>query len=323
MPAVIAIATAPQDTTRTAAARRGAPPSRAPTSPSSPSAISVTTTVVPSRTPAGVTATAKSGSVAPAANESADVHAAWNGRAEPCLVEAQLVAGVRPQRAAARQRRRHLARQRRREAPFLIDPGELAKLAGRVPAKLARLEAHVGLLGVPLRADRHILAGGHRERSRHQPGDPRDDDRRARRARRRHPQHEARGRQDAVVGAEHASAQPVGTMAEMDFGTGPRRAHARATVLRAACSACSWASGSGRRRRCSGSIARRGRRSVGVDQVVVERVANQLGARGEPDLLLDVRAVRLDRPDRQEELLTDLGVGVTERDQAEHLELAS
>lgn len=79
MPAVVAIATAPHTMTRTVARRRGAPPSRAPMSPSSPSAIRVTTTVAPTRAAAGIAATASSGSAAPVANASADAQAAWNG----------------------------------------------------------------------------------------------------------------------------------------------------------------------------------------------------------------------------------------------------
>jgi hypothetical protein len=41
----------------------------------------VTATVTPTRAPAGTTTTANNGSAAPVANDSADVHAAWNGRA--------------------------------------------------------------------------------------------------------------------------------------------------------------------------------------------------------------------------------------------------
>ena len=239
MPAVTAIAAAPQARTRTIARRGGAPPSRAPTSPSSPSASSVTTTVTPTRADAGVTATASNGSAAPAENESADVHAAWNGRARR--------ASSRPSssRACARSappRDSAVAtslRQRRRQAPLLVDAGELAQLAGRVAAELARFQAHVGPLGVALRADRHVLPGGHRQRACHQPGDARDDDRAARRAGRGHAEHEARGRHDAVVGAEHRGAQPVRAVAEMDLGTGRRRTHAQPTVLPASAGSAS------------------------------------------------------------------------------------
>ena len=53
----------------------------------------------------------------------------------------------------------------------------------------------------------------------------------------------------------------------------------------------------------------------------VERVAHELGARGAAQLLLDVRAVGLDRPHREEQLLGDLGVRVAECDEAQHLDL--
>ena len=104
MPAVTAIARAPQAMTRIVAARRGAPPSRAPRSPSRASASKVTTTMArPAPAPASAAA-ASSGSAAPAENASADVHAAWNGRASRPCVEAELVAGVRLERVAARER---------------------------------------------------------------------------------------------------------------------------------------------------------------------------------------------------------------------------
>ena len=49
---------------------------------------------------------------------------------------------------------------------------------------------------------------------------------------------------------------------------------------------------------------------------------HELGAAGAPDLLLDVRAVRLDRAHAQVELPGDLGVGVAERDLPQDLDLA-
>src|SRR3954453_3527119 len=73
--------------------------------------------------------------------------------------------------------------------------------------------------------------------------------------------------------------------------------------------------------------ARRGRRRrlrtwSDVDEMMLERVAHELGARGAVDLLLDVRAVRLDRARGEEQLFGDLGVGVPESDQAQDLDLA-
>src|SRR6476659_728833 len=76
IPAVTAMAIAPQTTTRIVARSPGAPPSRAPTLPSKARAISVTVTVATSRTDAGTKITANSGNAAPAENDSADAHAA-------------------------------------------------------------------------------------------------------------------------------------------------------------------------------------------------------------------------------------------------------
>src|SRR5271170_4531926 len=58
------------------------------------------------------------------------------------------------------------------------------------------------------------------------------------------------------------------------------------------------------------------------DQPALQRVADEVGAGGERELLLDVRAVRLDRAHGQVQLLRDLRVGVPKGDQAQHVELA-
>src|SRR5688572_13683354 len=59
----------------------------------------------------------------------------------------------------------------------------------------------------------------------------------------------------------------------------------------------------------------------GLEQPVLERVAHEVGAGREAELALDVRAVCLDRPHAEEELLADLGIGVPEGDQAQDLDL--
>ena len=101
MLAVIAIATAPQATTRTVARRRGAPPSRAPRPPSSPSASSVTTTVTAARA-----ARRRHGDGQQRQRRTGRERQRRRPRGlerpgQPPLVEAQLVAGMRLQRAAA------------------------------------------------------------------------------------------------------------------------------------------------------------------------------------------------------------------------------
>ena len=65
-----------------------------------------------------------------------------------------------------------------------------------------------------------------------------------------------------------------------------------------------------------------GSRPLDVDQAAVDRVADQLRAGRHRELLLDVGAMGLDGAHTQVELLGDLVVGVPERDQPQHLELA-
>ena len=72
----------------------------------------------------------------------------------------------------------------------------------------------------------------------------------------------------------------------------------------------------------SAAVSIRGFPRLQLDELVLERVPHELRARRAAQLLLDVRAVGLDRARREEELLRDLAVGVAQRDQAEHLHLA-
>ena len=53
-----------------------------------------------------------------------------------------------------------------------------------------------------------------------------------------------------------------------------------------------------------------------------EGVAHELGAGGAAQLLLDVRAVGLDGPHAEEQLLGDLRVRVAERDEPQDVDLA-
>lgn len=59
-----------------------------------------------------------------------------------------------------------------------------------------------------------------------------------------------------------------------------------------------------------------------LDQLVLKRVAHQLRARAQAQLLLDVGPVGLDGAHREVELLGDLSVGMPERDHPQHLDLA-
>ena len=66
---------------------------------------------------------------------------------------------------------------------------------------------------------------------------------------------------------------------------------------------------------------RAARRLLLLQHSLVERVANELGAAREPELLHDVRAVRLGRSHRDVELRRDLLVRVPEREQTQDLAL--
>ncbi len=63
-------------------------------------------------------------------------------------------------------------------------------------------------------------------------------------------------------------------------------------------------------------------RSSLVQQAVLERVADEFGAGAEAQLLHDVRTVRLGSAHRDEELVGDLLVGVSEGQQAQDVALA-
>ena len=75
---------------------------------------------------------ATSGKIAPAVNASADVHAAWNGRAARDLGDAELVADVRAQLVVRHQLFGDEPREPGLDAAVLVDLRELAQLAARV-----------------------------------------------------------------------------------------------------------------------------------------------------------------------------------------------
>ena len=122
---------------------------------------------------------------------------------------AQLVACVCPERVVRHQLLRDLGGEVRRQPAFDVDRRQLLPLGLRLRGELAALAREVGLLGVRLRAHRHVLAGGHRQCAGDEPGDARDQQRGPLRRGRRDADHQARDRDDAVVGAEDGGAQPA------------------------------------------------------------------------------------------------------------------
>ena len=215
MPAVIAIATAPQTTTRSVAGRRGAPPSRAPGSPSSPRAKRHGHGRDPRAAPAHGDRQQRQDRAGRERQRRRPRGLQRPG--EPLLGEAELVARVRLERAVARERLRDLGGQ--------PGAGRAARRSRRARAARPRgslRSSRSSRRRSACSASRCELTdtyspGGHRQRAGDQPGDPRRDDRRADAPGRRDAEHEARGRHDAVVGAEHGGAQPVGPVAEVDL----------------------------------------------------------------------------------------------------------
>ena len=81
IPAVMAIASAPQKATRIAALSNGAPPAFAPTAPKTARETRDTIPITGPTLPIGVRRAVKNGTAAPTAKDAADANAAWTGRA--------------------------------------------------------------------------------------------------------------------------------------------------------------------------------------------------------------------------------------------------
>ena len=110
------------------------------------------------------------------------------------------------ERILGHQLNRDLARQLRRDAALDVDLRQLLALARDIGAELRALARQLGVLDVGLRADRNVLAGGHRHGAGNEPGDAGDEHVAVGAAGGGDAGDEAGGRQDAVVGAEHGGA---------------------------------------------------------------------------------------------------------------------
>ena len=96
------------------------------------------------------------------------------------------------------------------ERPALgVVAGELLQLALGVGVELGLLLADRGQFAVPLAADGDVLAAGHRQGAGHHAGEAGDQQRHRIGGGAGDAEHEAGGGDDAVVGTEHAGAQPV------------------------------------------------------------------------------------------------------------------
>ena len=144
----------------------------------------------------------------------AEASAAWTGRAVSASEMPSSSRACAPSASCAISCVGDLARRApaRARAARRSPPARAARLRRRSRAPRARA-SRSARLGVGLRADRDVLARGHRHRARDQPGDAGDQHRCARPLGRGDAEDQARGRDDAVVGAEHRGAQPADAVA--------------------------------------------------------------------------------------------------------------
>ena len=152
IPAVTAIASAPQKPTLKPGLTTGAPPAQAP---SAPSAIRKTNAAAGTATTTASRATRKA---AKRRQRGADrerdrrrpggLDRIWLCR----FGEPELVTGVRRERIPGHQLIGHLARELRLHAAVFVDMGELAPLLERLLMKRALLALQIGGLGIRLRA---------------------------------------------------------------------------------------------------------------------------------------------------------------------------
>ena len=162
--------------------------------------------------------TISKGMAAPAANVAADVSAACTGRA---VVTSEIPSSSRAcaaQSILRHQLLRDLLRQLRLYAAFDVDVGKLLMLEPDILRELFALARQIGLLGVGLRAHRHIFAGRHRHGAGNEPGDSGNQDiARSRRCRSNADDQTCR-RDNAVIGSEHGGSQPADALYQVTFG---------------------------------------------------------------------------------------------------------
>ena len=165
----------------------------------------------------------RSGIAAPTVKVAAEISAACTGRA---VKVSEMPSSSRAWAPGRRWRSAvgDLMRQFRLQAAADVDCVSSSR-SERARLEFLLFPRQVGVLGIGLGTDRDIFAGGHRHRARHQ----------ARRCRstscspgvggRRHADHQARGRDDAVVGAQDRGAQPPNSRNVVDLRMRMKSAH--------------------------------------------------------------------------------------------------
>ena len=155
--------------------------------------------------PAGDRTTISKGMAAPTENAAADVSAACTGRA---VVISEIPSSSRAWAVKASFAISCWATCRASvlfDTTLDVDFGQLIEFEFGVLAQLLALAREIRPFGVGLRADGHILAGGHRHGAGHQSRDTRDQDGVLRRGRRGNANDQTCGRDDAIVGPSTAA----------------------------------------------------------------------------------------------------------------------
>ena len=102
-----------------------------------------------------------------------------------------------------------LFRQGRVEPPLDVDIRQLLMLVGGIGGKFPAFPLDVSLFGIRLRTDGNVLAGSHRHRAGDEARDPGHQNLAAGDLRCRHPDHQARRRDDAIVRPQHGGPEPA------------------------------------------------------------------------------------------------------------------
>ena len=139
-------------------------------------------------------------------------------RARPeCLGDAELVTRVGIECVVRHQLVGHLFGQRRIESPADVDPRQFPVFGFDIRLQFVVLAFKFSMLAVGLRMHRDVLAGGHRHRPGHQPGNAGDQNALPAAVRSRHAKYQAGRGNNAVVRTEHGGAQPAHPACAMSF----------------------------------------------------------------------------------------------------------
>jgi hypothetical protein len=129
---------------------------------------------------------------------------------------------MRAQRVMGHQLLGNLFRERGIQTALHIDCSKFLVLGLVVCLDLRAFHAKRGLFGIRLGADRHVLAGRHRHGARDQPGNTGRHHAAVRPIRGGDTKHQARGRDNAVIGTQYRCAQPADAVRAAPFRGGAR-----------------------------------------------------------------------------------------------------